>query len=292
MSEPTKIPVPFANEGDRNDIPESDADTGYATWSEGFGAINSVALQNGGVAPKRLDFNGIFYMISAAVVWLQQGGVYEYDSEISYEAGNVVLGSDGALYFCLADVTGEDPADGGDSWRCIITAEGKISADEAEQSEESTKLISARNLQVDLTKSGSVSFDGSADVDLGVTGVLGEENGGTGATSLSNVSVGHATKADAAAVHTEITIPADGWTEADDGYYTDIEVSDATADTVPVVSVLPDYLETAYDCGLSPAVQSMDGAVRFYADYEPEEDMTADLTLIGTYDAEETESEE
>lgn len=97
MPQPNKIPLAFAASGDKNVIPESTETTGLASWREGFPAITSVPFSEGGIAPKRADFNGIFYALSQAVMWLQKGGVYAYDVNTDYEAGNVVLDA-GGLY--------------------------------------------------------------------------------------------------------------------------------------------------------------------------------------------------
>ena len=101
MPQPNKIPLAFAASGDKNTIPESTETTGLASWREGFPAITSAPFSEGGVAPKRADFNGIFNALSLAIVWQQQGGFYAYDNATDYEVGNVVLYS-GDLYKCLA----------------------------------------------------------------------------------------------------------------------------------------------------------------------------------------------
>jgi hypothetical protein len=48
----------------------------------------------------------------------------------------------------------------------------------------STKLATARNIKVDLGSIAAASFDGTANVTPGVSGILGIANGGTGATSI------------------------------------------------------------------------------------------------------------
>lgn len=101
MPEPTKIPRPFADSGDKNSIPDSSGSIGFASWQEGFPAITSEPFASGGVAPKRADFNGIFNALSLATVWQQQGGFYAYDATTDYEVGNVVL-YNGDLYKCLS----------------------------------------------------------------------------------------------------------------------------------------------------------------------------------------------
>ena len=101
MPQPNKIPLPFAASGDKNVIPESTETTGLASWRDGFPAITSAPFSEGGIAPKRADFNGIFNALSQSVIWLQQGGVYAYDANTDYEAGNVVLDA-GGLYVANA----------------------------------------------------------------------------------------------------------------------------------------------------------------------------------------------
>lgn len=100
MPEPTKIPRPFADSGDKNTIPESSGALGFASWQEGFPAITGTPFAQGGVAPKRADFNGIFNALSLATVWQQQGGFYAYDATTDYEVGNVVEYNND-LYKCL-----------------------------------------------------------------------------------------------------------------------------------------------------------------------------------------------
>lgn len=97
MPQPNKIPLAFAASGDKNTIPENTETTGLASWRDGFPAITSVPFSEGGIAPKRADFNGIFNALSQAVMWMQQGGVYVYDTNTDYEAGNVILDA-GGLY--------------------------------------------------------------------------------------------------------------------------------------------------------------------------------------------------
>lgn len=75
----------------------------------------------------------------------------------------------------------------------------------AGSADEATKLATARNMQVNLASGNSQSFDGSADAtEIGVKGILPVGNGGTGATSLDNITVGRA-KADGSGNNIEST---------------------------------------------------------------------------------------
>lgn len=59
-----------------------------------------------------------------------------------------------------------------------------------------SQLETARSLQVSLSSGAAQTFDGTADKkNIGVTGILPVANGGTGASSLANITVGAATKA-------------------------------------------------------------------------------------------------
>ena len=153
MAQPTKIPVPFATDSTAcNVIPETTSTPGLASWREGFPLLTSTPIADGGKAPKRADFNGIFNALSEHVIWAQNGNVYEYDNLTDYVAGNLVA-ENGTLYVCVAaNGPGSslvDPATdtAGTAWKPLMIA---------------------------------------------TNGVLGVSQGGTGQTSLDSVTVGKA----------------------------------------------------------------------------------------------------
>lgn len=132
MPQPNKIPLAFAASGDKNAIPESTETIGLASWRDGFPAITSMPFSEGGVAPKRADFNGVFYALSQATCWQQQGGVYAYDNVTDYEIGNLVIYNN-ALFYCLA-ANGPSSAVKAPTnttvWAKVITATGgKLTGD-------------------------------------------------------------------------------------------------------------------------------------------------------------------
>ena len=126
MPQPNKIPLAFAASGDKNAIPESTETTGLASWRDGFPAITSTPFSEGGMAPKRADFNGIFNALSVATLWQQQGGFYAYDNATDYEVGNVVIYS-GDLYKCITangpSSSVKAPTDAA-VWSKVMTASG------------------------------------------------------------------------------------------------------------------------------------------------------------------------
>ena len=59
---------------------------------------------------------------------------------------------------------------------------------------QATKLATGRTIRTNLGSTAAPSFDGTANVTPGVTGILPVANGGTGKTDLANVTVGNAAK--------------------------------------------------------------------------------------------------
>ena len=109
---PGIIPMPFAHEGQKNVIQESNDSTTNpaATWSAGFPPITMINKQAGGKPPYGLDFNGLFNALSQHLFFQQSGGVYPWNAELNYLAGSHVLGSDGNEYGALTPSGPEIPA--------------------------------------------------------------------------------------------------------------------------------------------------------------------------------------
>lgn len=92
----------FAADGDKT-IPPADsqtAGTGRFSQAKGWTDVNSKPIGEGGIPPKREDFNGAFYLLSTFIRWFQQGGIMQYTATLAYEPGNEVF-SAGVKYRCL-----------------------------------------------------------------------------------------------------------------------------------------------------------------------------------------------
>lgn len=104
-----KIPVqpgnlfkmPFADEGAKTIIPDESIIHGRACLSLGFPTETQLPLTEGGIAPNRLDFQGMFYMLSAFAFWQQSGGMFTYNAELNYQPPAMVF-YNGALWWCEA----------------------------------------------------------------------------------------------------------------------------------------------------------------------------------------------
>lgn len=82
---------------------EPTATPGQANFNEGFPAITMVdPVSQGGIPPFGQDFNGIFYMITAYLAWLQGGGGFSYSADFVTENGGY---RNGAVLQSVTDKT-------------------------------------------------------------------------------------------------------------------------------------------------------------------------------------------
>ena len=80
----------------------------------------------------------------------------------------------------------------------------------------------------------------------------------------------------------DIFIPTSGWTTGEgDAYHLqlDLPLDDISSDMIPALTVLPDGWPHAVACGLAPFVQTVDGAIRLFANSVPSNAIPASLTL-------------
>ena len=99
--QPTFMPQPFANNGEKNVIPNSGGEVlGNASFASGFPRVTETPIELGGVPPQRKDFNGILNALSLFAFYAQSGGVYEYSATANYDTPAVVIYNN-IFYFCL-----------------------------------------------------------------------------------------------------------------------------------------------------------------------------------------------
>ena len=88
LNQPQAISQPFAQNGDKNVIPvKNDGTTGAASESLGFPPVTSVPVAQGGIPPARKDFNGIFNVLSNQYFYLQNGGSFTFNQDVSDAIG-------------------------------------------------------------------------------------------------------------------------------------------------------------------------------------------------------------
>lgn len=100
---------------------------------------------------------------------------------------------------------------------------------------------------------------------------------------LDTVPQGSNLASSAAAGRLDIEIPVEGWTASGDGAYpysTEIRNDLIDARMIPLVTILPEFLEVAVSSGMSPAAETLPGALRVYAKQIPEAPIRASLALL------------
>ena len=79
----------------------------------------------------------------------------------------------------------------------------------------------------------------------------------------------------------EVTIPAVGWVEENGLYILEIENTQITESTIPIVAISPESYSIALGCGLKSYCRTFKGKMKLYADQPPVVEMIASLGLIG-----------
>lgn len=122
---PTKLTMPWAVSGGRTSIPVTSQigiTDGAASLPDGFPLLNRLPPTSGGIPVNGLEMNGIIYLISAGIWWLQGGGNAKWDSAFSAAVGGYALGAvvqslDGVGYWrSLAENNTTNPDTGGANW--------------------------------------------------------------------------------------------------------------------------------------------------------------------------------
>ncbi len=101
---------PFADDGQKATIPDLKPFGGRASLTDGFPPETQLPLNQGGVAPNRLDFNGMFNMLSVFSYWQQSGGLFRYLTELNYNTPAIVVHNN-MIWWCLKE-NGPDSVNG------------------------------------------------------------------------------------------------------------------------------------------------------------------------------------
>ncbi|EMH6405588.1 gp53-like domain-containing protein [Providencia rettgeri] len=96
MNNPKLIVVPFAEDGQKDEIPvtrEPSMPTQKATWDLGFPPATMLPESAGGLPPRGRDFNGIFNQISEMLVHFAKGGRIKFSESYAEEIGGYQKGA-------------------------------------------------------------------------------------------------------------------------------------------------------------------------------------------------------
>lgn len=107
MPNPLLIPIQFAKNGIKNTIQkvmQAGQDPEDATWNSGWGQRTMIPIEDGGLAPKGQDFNGVLYTLSDHAVHRQNGEQIVFSTDVVAEYGgyaqnSIIQSDDGLRHF-------------------------------------------------------------------------------------------------------------------------------------------------------------------------------------------------
>jgi len=127
---PVKISLPFADAGSRREIPVDSqvgtAEPGRASYETGFPPITFTPIAAGGIPPRGIDFNGVFYYITNLLRWQNSGGTFTFDAALAadiggYPKGALLLKANGSGFWrSTIDDNSNDPDTDGTGWEDIV----------------------------------------------------------------------------------------------------------------------------------------------------------------------------
>lgn len=126
---PKLFPAVFAYNGDSTEdipvVPET-LGTGNVSYQLGFPPETSLPLppKGDGKSVSRSDMNALFKQITQMLMFVQSGGLFSYDSSLSYKAYQSIVLHDGIIYICIKDLdAGIEATPGVDklSWQTLIS---------------------------------------------------------------------------------------------------------------------------------------------------------------------------
>ena len=133
MANPIFIPIAFAANGLKNPIYKT-RQVGQPiedfTWNEGAPQVTMTPKEDGGLAPKGQDFNGVLNAMCEHNVFSQNGGRYKWSQETidnygEYQEGAIVQSDDNKKEFICISSNTNNPNENMQGWS-IYTGQGSI----------------------------------------------------------------------------------------------------------------------------------------------------------------------
>ncbi len=93
FNKPEVIPQIWSAGGQHTDIQNTTTESGRASFQKGFPQETSTPIAQGGVPPKRQDFNAMGYIPMSHNFFAQNGGCYTFDTEVATAIGGYPKGA-------------------------------------------------------------------------------------------------------------------------------------------------------------------------------------------------------
>jgi len=113
MSNPKYFDLAFAENGDREVVPDIAGDPALISYDQGW--TPNYSLPKGTIGAEnvaRLPSNGVLYDVTDALRQVQQQGVLPWQNYIAYGVDAIVVASDSRLYRAVVANTNKDPTNG------------------------------------------------------------------------------------------------------------------------------------------------------------------------------------
>jgi chromosome segregation ATPase len=119
MNQPTLWNYALGDLADANELKDTAPEQGRVSLRNLFQEINAIPVANGGIAPRRKDINCLFKAIGEHIFFIQRGGQYNWQADVTYPK-NAVITYSNTEYKAMEENTGMVPNLNPDIWKPLV----------------------------------------------------------------------------------------------------------------------------------------------------------------------------
>ena len=119
MNQPTLWNYALGDLADANELKDTAPEQGRVSLRNLFQEINAIPIANGGIAPKRKDINCLFKAIGEHIFYIQRGGQYSWQADVTYPKNAVITYND-VEYKASEENTGMVPDLNQNVWKPLV----------------------------------------------------------------------------------------------------------------------------------------------------------------------------
>ena len=119
MNQPTLWNYALGDLADANELKDTAPEQGRVSLRNLFQEINAIPIANGGIAPKRKDINCLFKAIGEHIFYIQRGGQYNWQADVTYPKNAVITYND-VEYKASEENTGMVPDLNQTVWKPLV----------------------------------------------------------------------------------------------------------------------------------------------------------------------------
>lgn len=119
MNQPTLWNYALGDLADANELKDTAPEQGRVSLRNLFQEINAIPVANGGIAPRRKDINCLFKAIGEHIFYIQRGGQYNWQADVTYPK-NAVITYSNTEYKAMEENNGMVPNLNPDIWKPLV----------------------------------------------------------------------------------------------------------------------------------------------------------------------------